>query len=52
MYVSQLNKEEQRTIEVKVVERLMQEGLTADEISEAVENALNSKVSDLSDILN
>lgn len=52
MYVHQLSEQEQQTIKEQVSALFFyEEGLTGLELEEAIENAMDSKVSDLEEII-
>ncbi|MNH66561.1 hypothetical protein D3C73_185950 [compost metagenome] len=51
-YISQLPNEEQKAIISKVIAKLITEGYSPEEITDAVFDAMDSKLCDLEDILN
>ncbi|WP_176707780.1 hypothetical protein [Bacillus sp. FJAT-26390] len=51
IYVVELSETEQNEIESKIRKLLTSEGLTKDEIEEAIQNALDSKIADIQHVL-
>lgn len=51
LYVNQLNEEQQLKVKELVIEELTSEGLQGEELNVVIENAMDSKVSDLGQLI-
>lgn len=51
MYITQLEETEQKRIKSEVIEALKDLGLDGEEFDEALENAMDSKLADLEDLI-